>query len=94
MTHPPEHARAFARRLVDERLAACVNLHEVHSIYRWQAAVEGAEDLQLVLKSSLECIPRLEAFLHEEHPYDVPECIVLRPEHVEARYAAWLAESL
>jgi len=90
VTHPREGARAFATGLVERRLAACVNLLPVTSVYRWKAAVEAEEEELLVLKTSAECITDLERVLAKEHPYDVPELVVLTPEHVEASYLRWL----
>lgn len=94
ITHPVEDAEAFAKRLVEARLAACVNLHEVRSVYRWEARLESTAEVQLVLKTSLEKLEALEEFLEREHPYDVPECVALGVERVEAKYAAWLRGSL
>ena len=88
-------ARRLARGLVDGRLAACVNLvGGIESIYRWRGAVENANEVLLVLKTSAPRVAEIERFLAREHPYEVPECIAITPEHVEPRYLAWiLAES-
>ena len=90
VTHPVKGAGAFAGRLVEERLAACVNLVPIDSVYRWQGRVERARELLLVLKTSAARLPQIERFLEREHPYDVPECVALDPARVEARYGAWL----
>jgi len=90
ITHPPRGARAFARRLVEERLAACVNLFPVSSLYRWEGRIEDARETLLVLKTVRGRQAALEAFLEREHPYDVPECVALEPARVEPRYLAWL----
>jgi periplasmic divalent cation tolerance protein len=94
VTHPREGAHELATRLVERRLAACVNLLAAASVYRWQGEVESAEELLLVVKTTAGRIDALERALAELHPYDVPECVALEPAHVEARYLAWLrAES-
>ena len=86
-----EVARALARRLVEERLAACVNcVPGLVSIYRWQGRVEEDAEVLLVLKTSARRLPEIEAFLAREHPAAVPECVALRPSEVEARYLEWL----
>jgi periplasmic divalent cation tolerance protein len=90
VTHPRAGAREFARRLVERRLAACVNLADVRSVYRWEGAVEDEEEALLVVKTTAGRLAELEATLADEHPYDVPECVALAPAHVEPRYLAWL----
>lgn len=96
VTAPDEAvARKLARALVDGRLAACVNLvPRVTSIYRWRDAVEEASEVLLVIKTTTERLPEIERTLAEQHPYDVPECIALVPEHVEATYLSWLVEQV
>ena len=64
---------AFARRLVHERLAACVNvLAPMTSIYRWQGNVEQATERQVLIKTTRASLGALRARVHELHPYDVP----------------------
>ena len=52
VTHPVDGAQAFARRLVEERLAACVNVLPVTSVYRWEGAVQEDPESLLVIKTS------------------------------------------
>lgn len=71
-------AAAVARTLVEERLAACVNLLPgVLSVYRWQDALEQAEEVQAIIKTRDDCLPALMARLRSLHPYDCPELIAL-----------------
>lgn len=95
VTAPDEDvARKLARALVDERLAACVNLvPRVTSIYRWNDAVEEAGEVLLVIKTVAGRLAAIERALAEQHPYDLPECVALAPTHVEAKYMRWLVES-
>ncbi len=86
-----EAARKLAREVVERRLAACVNvLDGATSVYRWKEAVEEAREVLLVIKTSAERLAELEKVWIELHPYDVPEWVVLAPEHVETRYLEWL----
>ena len=94
ITHPEENAQHFARRLVEAGLAACVNLHALKSVYRWEGELETSTESQLILKTHAQQLAELELFLEREHPYDVPEFIVLTPESVGRKYAAWIAEVL
>ncbi len=84
-------AERIATTLVEERLAACVNLvAPLTSIYRWQGKVERASEVLLVIKSRRALTTRLIARLRALHSYDVPEAIVL-PITAGARpYLSWL----
>ncbi len=88
-------AEELARALVESRCAACVNLLPgVTSIYRWQGAVQVDSEVLLVVKTRAERLSEIEALLARQHPYEVPELVVLAPAHVERKYLAWwLGES-
>ena len=92
----PEQAEtpawAFARQLVEQGLAACVNLAPVTSVYRWQGRVEQDREVLLVVKTRRQDLEALERFVHEHHPYTVPEFVVLAPDHVAPAYLKWLLE--
>lgn len=86
-----EVARTIARCLIEERLAACVNLLPgLTSVYRWEGAVEEANEVLMVVKTRAELLPELELRLAKLHPYDTPECVALAASRVEARYLSWL----
>ncbi len=86
-------ANALARRLVDEGLAACVNvLAPMMSTYRWKGMVEQEREQQLVVKTSRARVPALEARIRELHPYELPEFLVLDASGSDA-YLAWIEES-
>ncbi|HRO57929.1 MAG TPA: divalent-cation tolerance protein CutA [Burkholderiaceae bacterium] len=87
-----EQAEPVARALVDERLAACANLLPgCLSIYRWQGAVERAEEALMLVKTTRDRYPALERRLRELHPYDLPEIVAVAPERVLPAYADWVA---
>jgi periplasmic divalent cation tolerance protein len=86
-------AAAFARVLVDERLAACVNVLPVMtSVYRWKGNVEEAREHQLVIKTTRDRVAALETRFHELHPYELPEFIILNAA-AAASYLEWLSDS-
>ena len=89
-----QDADGFARALVSEHLAACVNvLPPMRSIYRWKGAIESADEHQLVIKTSAARIRDLESRLKSLHPYEVPEFLVLSISGGSPEYLSWLLES-
>lgn len=79
-SNAPDHATAerIAEALVASHAAACVNiLAECSSIYRWEGKVEHATEVPLLIKTTAEAYPRLEAELRKLHPYAVPEIIAI-----------------
>lgn len=91
---PDANANAIARTLVSERLAACVNvLPMMTSVFRWQGNIEQGHEQQLVIKTAAGAIHALEARLHELHPYDLPEFVVLSAGGSNA-YLDWVRGSV
>lgn len=87
-----DRADAVARTLVEEHLAACVNVHRpMVSTYRWKGQVEREPERQLVIKTTAERLPDLEARLRVLHPYDLPEFVVLAATGSDA-YGKWVNE--
>ncbi len=85
------NARAIARALVEERLAACVNLVPgITSIYRWRGAVEEAGEWLLVVKSRKSRVAEIENRVRELHEYDVPEVIAFEIAAGSSAYLDWL----
>jgi periplasmic divalent cation tolerance protein len=86
--------RMLGRALVDERLAACVQvLPGVESIYRWDGAVETAAETLLILKTTRARLDALQARLVALHPYEVPELVALPAVAGLPAYLHWVAES-
>jgi periplasmic divalent cation tolerance protein len=84
-------AETLASKLVEERVAACVNVvPRVVSVYRWKGRVERADEAMLVVKTSDARLARLVRRIEELHPYDVPEIVALDPSRVNAAYRAWV----
>jgi periplasmic divalent cation tolerance protein len=87
-------AETFAQQLVEEKLAACVSiLPPMRSIYRWQGAVERADERQLLIKTTAVRLAALESRIRQLHPYDTPEFIVIPITQGSIAYLSWLAES-
>ncbi len=95
LTNAPdaEAAERIARHLVEHRLAACVNqLAPCRSTYRWNGAVEEAEEIPLLIKTTAARYPELEAALRALHPYELPELIAVGIERGLPGYLAWVAD--
>ena len=85
---------ALARTLVEERLAACVNvLPPMQSIYRWEGKVEQASEHQLIIKTTSARVAALTQRLGDLHPYDVPELLVLTISDGAESYLRWLSDN-
>lgn len=90
---PPEGAEAAAKALVEESLAACVNLlPAVTSVYKWEGEVCVEQEIPLLIKAPRAGADRLRERLHELHPYEVPEVLALPVDEgaSSARYLAWV----
>jgi len=87
-------ARRIARAAVAERLAACVHLSPVTSVYRWKGKVEETGEWVCQLKTTPERIEALTARILALHSYDVPEIIALPVLTGHPPYLQWLADSV
>ncbi|MDR2925227.1 MAG: divalent-cation tolerance protein CutA [Azoarcus sp.] len=97
LTALPDRASAdvLAARLVEESLAACVNiLAPCGSVYRWRGKVETAAEIPLLIKTTRTCYPALEAAVQALHPYEVPELIALPVTRGLDAYLDWVAASV
>jgi len=93
-TADAEEGARLGRALVEERLAACANVvGPIRSIYRWQGAVEEAEERLVVLKARAADVPALETRVRALHSYEVPEVLALPVTAGSAPYLAWLADA-
>ncbi|HET6342594.1 MAG TPA: divalent-cation tolerance protein CutA [Gemmatimonadota bacterium] len=86
-------ARRIASALVEERLAACVNIvPDMTSVYRWEGVVETASECLLLVKTRRERLEALRRRLEELHPYDLPELVALPVEGGSSAYLKWVVE--
>lgn len=89
-----EEAHALARTLVEEQLAACVNvLPEMTSHYRWEGRVHQEPEHLLIIKTMEARLADLRTRLHQLHRYDLPEFLVLPVAGGSPAYLEWLASS-
>jgi periplasmic divalent cation tolerance protein len=89
-------AGRIARALVEERLAACVNVHSgaLESVYRWEGKVERAREVLLTIKTTAAAFSRLERRVREMHSYDVPEIVGVAVGAGSWKYLDWIDESV
>ena len=87
-------AVSFATRLVEQHLAACVNLlSPMESVYRWEGNVEHEAERQVIMKTVRDRVPALWDRVRELHPYDIPEFIVLPVVDGNDAYLRWIGDS-
>jgi periplasmic divalent cation tolerance protein len=93
LTNMPDRdgALALANALTSERLAACVNIMgHCTSVYRWNGAVECAEEIPVFIKTRAALYPQLEAAVRRLHPYEVPEIIAVPLVRGSPAYLQWI----
>lgn len=88
-----EDAQLLARALVELRLAACAQIGEIRSVYRWQGAVHEEPEFRVLFKTRADRYAQVEAAIRERHPYELPAIHAIATRHAEAAYAAWVADN-
>jgi periplasmic divalent cation tolerance protein len=94
LTNLPDRASAekLAEALIDNRLAACVNiLAPCRSVYRWKDAVQHDEEHPVLIKTTREAYAALEAAVRAHHPYELPEIVAVPIERGLPAYLDWVA---
>jgi periplasmic divalent cation tolerance protein len=95
LTNLPDRASAekLAAALVEQRLAACVNvLAPCRSVYRWQGAVQKEEEHPVLIKTTRERYAALEAAIRAAHPYELPEIVAVPIERGLPGYLQWVID--
>jgi periplasmic divalent cation tolerance protein len=87
-------AEAIARSLIQAKLAACVSLMPIQSIYTWKDEIHHEQEWQLVIKTDLSHFPQLEAKVREVHSYEVPEVLALPILAGSQPYLEWISEQV
>ena len=85
-------AEALARKLLERRLAACVSLRAVRSLYHWRGGIETSPEVELLIKTGSAQLPALEEAVRALHSYETPEWLCW-PAAASGGYAAWAWEA-
>lgn len=87
-----EQAVSLAQKLVESRLAACVNIMaECESVYAWEGKIETVHEVPLLIKTLGQHYPKVEAMIRQNHPYELPEVIAVSLSNGLPEYMRWIA---
>jgi len=92
-TKDEAEARKIGRALVSEKLAACVNIHPIQSIFRWQGEVRQENEVAMLVKTRTELASEVISRVKELHSYEVPCIITLPIEKANPDFLEWLSQS-
>jgi periplasmic divalent cation tolerance protein len=93
-TATEQEAASLARSLVEARLAACVHIHAIRSIYRWQEEFQDQPEWRLSIKTTAGLYAEVEAHIRERHSYQLPEIVCFAVEKGSADYLRWLGDNV
>ena len=84
---------SIANKLVKKKLAACVNITKISSVYTWKGKVQNQDEYLAFFKTTKKNLPTLKKELKKLHPYDVPEVAEINVESINQPYMKWLVDS-
>ena len=88
-----EEAQRLARALVERKLAACAQISQIESVYRWKGQVQQEPEFRILFKTTDERYEQVESTIRDLHSYELPAIHAFALEHVFPAYAAWIAEN-
>jgi periplasmic divalent cation tolerance protein len=86
-------ARALAQALVQRRLAACAQISQIESVYRWQGQVQHEPECRIVIKTTRERYAQVESAIRELHGYELPAIHAVAFEAIYAPYGEWIVQA-
>ncbi len=90
-----EEGERIASKLVDNKLAACVNiLPQMTSIYRWENKIHNENEFLLTIKTAKYLEQEVYDYIRDNHSYEVPEIITLEIKYIDKKYSEWLNSSI
>ena len=87
------NAERMAKLLIKEKLAACVSIKQIFSVYEWDGDIQETKEFEITIKSKPEFKDDLIDFLHKNSTYDVPQ-IIYKKYHAEIKYYDWLNKTI
>ena len=84
---------SIAKLLVEKKLAACVNITKISSVYTWEEKIENRDEYLALFKTTKKNQSTLKKELKKLHPYDVPEILEINPVSINQPYLKWLVDS-
>ena len=87
------NAVRMAKLLIKEKLAACVSIKQIFSVYEWDDDIQETKEFEITIKSKLEFKDYLIEFLNKNSTYDVPQ-IIYKKYHAEMKYYDWLSKNI
>lgn len=97
VTNFPEkkQAMAFANKIIDDRLAACINILDACiSVYSWQGKTESAEEIPVLIKTQKQHYAKIEQAIKTMHPYELPEIIIVPITGGLPAYLQWISQTI
>jgi len=89
-----KEVKEIGERLVRKKLAACINIFPIESIYSWQGKVVCDKEFAAIIKTKKENFKKIEKFILKHHSYDIPCILEIPIGQVTKKYLEWLAESV
>ena len=90
VTVPKDNAEELAKKILENRLAACINISEVKSLFWENNRIVNAEEALLIIKTRDELYDKLEDFVKKNHPYKIPEILAISVSDGNAEYLRWV----
>jgi len=88
-----EEAKALALKIVQEKLAACVQLSAVTSCYTWKGTIHQEPEIRLLIKTRTDLYQTVEAFIRQNHSYEIPEIVQIPVTDGSDAYLGWMDEN-
>ena len=87
-------AESLARKIVEAKLGACVQISEIKSIFRWKGKIEVAREFKIEIKTPSENYKRLQGFILKNNKYEVPEIVAVKIKKGYDKYLNWIEEEI
>ena len=87
-------ARKMSKKIIESKLAACATNLQVNSIYTWKGSLDDCQEVLVIYKTLVNKLEKLSQKISQDHPYDVPEILQIKPSSVSEGYLKWLKEYL